>query len=232
MDLRAACIASLLACSGTAQAFTILPAAPTPQDMLVLEKPNDNEGSYTVSMAGNRITVALVRLPVYFPEPPPGNVDFAIGKLPAGTYTVEATIADTPTGPATSVGTATVTVAPRPGMSPIDDYTDLWWNPAESGWGLDFVQHPSGQAFATWFVYGADGTPIWYVVPGGQWQDGATFRGDVYATTGPNFGSFDSSRVTRTRVGDAGFYFGFGGMSAVITVDGKTVYRRLVRQSF
>lgn len=232
MALRALFLAALLACPGLAHAFTILPAAPTPQDMLVLEKPNDNEGSYTVSMAGNRITVAMVRLSVYFPEPPPGNVDFPIGKLPAGTYSVEATIAETPTAPPRSLGTATVTIAARPGISPIDDYTDLWWNPAESGWGLNFVQHPSGQAFATWFVYGADGMPVWYVVPGGQWLDAVTFKGDVYATTGPDIGAFDPSRVTRTRVGNATFSFGFGGMYAAITVDGNTVYRRLVRQSF
>lgn len=230
---RILCIAAFTAVSGLAHAFTVLPAAPTPQDMLVLEKPNDNEGSYSVSMAGNRITVALVRAEVYFPEPPPGNVDFMIGKLPPGTYTVEATIAETPTGPAVSLGTTTVTVTARTGIVPIDDYTDLWWNPAESGWGLNFVQHPSGQVFVTWFVYGADGAPIWYVVPGGTWLDAATFRGPVYATTGPDFGSFDASRVTRTLVGEATFGFGDDqAMLAVLTVNGKSVLKRLVRQSF
>jgi hypothetical protein len=232
MDVRALFAAALLACSSNVHAFTILPAAPTPQDMLVLEKPNDNEGSYTVSMTGSRITVAMVRLSSYFPEPPPGNIDFPIGKLPAGTYTVEATIAETPAGPAASLGTSTVTVAARAGISPVDDYTDLWWNPAESGWGLNFAQHPSGQAFATWFVYGADGLPLWYVVPGGKWLDGTTFQGDVYATTGPDIGAFDPARVTRTRVGNATFFFGLGGMAAVITVDGNTTNHRLVRQSF
>jgi len=27
---------------------------------------------------------------------------------------------------------------------PATDYTDMWWNPAESGWGLSFVQHTVG----------------------------------------------------------------------------------------
>lgn len=233
MTFRLLFIAALALASGLAQAaFTILPAAPTPQDMLVLEKPNDNEASYTVSMSGNRIVVALVRAGAYFPEPPPGNLDFPIGKLPPGTYTVEATIAETQTGPSVSLGTTSVTVHARAGIVPIDDYTDLWWNPAESGWGLNFVQHASGQVFATWFVYGVDGKPTWYVVPGGRWLDPATFRGDLYATTGPDFGLFDPSKVSRTRVGTATFSFGYGGMLVAWDANGATVLRRLVRQSF
>ena len=40
------------------------------------------------------------------------------------------------------------------------DVSDLWWNPAESGWGLQMVQE-SGFVFATLFIYGQDGRPTW-----------------------------------------------------------------------
>ena len=35
-----------------------------------------------------------------------------------------------------------------PARAPSCDYTDLWWNPAESGWGLNIVQHPTRNIFA------------------------------------------------------------------------------------
>ena len=41
------------------------------------------------------------------------------------------------------------------------DYTDLWWNSpdaSEDGWGVNVVQQ-GDIVFATFFIYGADGTP-------------------------------------------------------------------------
>ena len=40
--------------------------------------------------------------------------------------------------------------------------TDMWFNPAESGWGLNLI-HQGDTLFATLFVYGPDGQPRWYV---------------------------------------------------------------------
>ena len=34
------------------------------------------------------------------------------------------------------------------------NYQDLWWNPAESGWGVNFT-HQGDIIFATWFTYDA-----------------------------------------------------------------------------
>ena len=45
--------------------------------------------------------------------------------------------------------------------SPAFDYTDLWWNPAESGWGVSLTQQ-SNIIFAAWYTYDASGNPIWY----------------------------------------------------------------------
>ncbi len=42
------------------------------------------------------------------------------------------------------------------------DMSDLWWNPAESGWGIQFVQQRD-VIFATLYVYDASGAPVWYV---------------------------------------------------------------------
>ena len=41
------------------------------------------------------------------------------------------------------------------------DFTDIWWNAAESGWGINVAQR-SNIIFATLFVYGPDNTARWY----------------------------------------------------------------------
>ena len=72
------------------------------------------------------------------------------------------------------------------------DQSDLWWIPAESGWGIQFVQR-GAMIFATMFVYAANGTPTWYVAllkpPGAASEDAAkastlSWSGDLDATTG------------------------------------------------
>ena len=34
------------------------------------------------------------------------------------------------------------------------DYSDLWWNPSESGWGFNIIQHGTGVLFCVMFTYG------------------------------------------------------------------------------
>jgi len=48
------------------------------------------------------------------------------------------------------------------GSAPSVDYTDLWWNPDESGWGVALTQQ-YGLIAATWYSYDATGKAIWYV---------------------------------------------------------------------
>jgi len=111
------------------------------------------------------------------------------------------------------------------------DQSDLWWNPAESGWGIQLVQRGS-VIFATMFVYGASGTPAWYVATMNA-TGTLLWSGDLYATTGPWFGMvpFDAASVMPRKVGsmtwsapdvDAG--------TLTYTVDGVAVAKNLVRQ--
>ncbi|MFO1414323.1 MAG: hypothetical protein U1F10_10540 [Burkholderiales bacterium] len=70
--------------------------------------------------------------------------------------------------------------APQPAAAV--DWTDLWWNQNESGWGLNFVQ-ASDFVFATFFVYGPNNQPFWYT---GQMSVDANgvWSGPLYQTTG------------------------------------------------
>ncbi|MEO5695448.1 MAG: hypothetical protein ABIQ72_20090 [Usitatibacter sp.] len=123
----------------------------------------------------------------------------------------------------------------RPG-----NYADLWWNSAESGWGLAFNQQFS-TAFATWYVYDEAGKPLWIVMPEGRlgWETigniGAwNFFGDIYTTHGPNSGEpFDPAKVVVTRVGAASIAFETRD-KAWLTYEafGRNERRALTRQPF
>src|SRR2546423_11925274 len=68
------------------------------------------------------------------------------------------------------------------------DLTDLWWNPGESGWGMN-VAHQSNVLFLTFFLYGTDGKAGWFTATAdyaGQNAGGAlAFTGGLHSTEGP-----------------------------------------------
>ncbi len=113
------------------------------------------------------------------------------------------------------------------------DATDIWWNPNESGWGINMI-NTGDFIFATMFVYGADGKPTWFAagLEKGFYTSGPTFSGDLYATTGPYFGgSFDPDAVTRRKVGTMTFVLlGANDGSLTYSVDGQFVSRSVQRQ--
>jgi YVTN family beta-propeller protein len=83
------------------------------------------------------------------------------------------------------------------GPAPEVNFTDLWFNPDEPGWGLAITQQAS-VIFAAWYVYDNSGNPTWFVVPNCPVDStGNRCSGDVFRTTGPPLGTtFDSTRVT------------------------------------
>lgn len=96
---------------------------------------------------------------------------------------------------------------------PATNYTDMWWNPAESGWGISFAQHPSNQVFAVWYTYDPRETtssgrnkPLWFVVPGGTWTSPTRFTGTAYVTNGVPFNQ-SGSNSRNTAVGTLTFEF-------------------------
>ena len=79
--------------------------------------------------------------------------------------------------------------------------SDLWWDPSQSGWGLQMNQQGSF-VFATLYVYNQNNQATWYSANLTAQGQGA-YTGPLYASTGPYFGAgtFDPSQVTRTQVG-------------------------------
>ena len=138
-----------------------------------------------------------------------------------------------------TVGTQTQTrqIQRQPfGNAPPDwgaDYTDIWWNPAESGWGLTLAQH-GDNVFGVWFTYGTDGQPLFVVLPSVGFAAPNAFSGVLFTTTGPYYGepSFDASRVRVTAVGNASIVFNGRQGTFTSTVNGHTQVKTLLPQPF
>jgi len=80
-----------------------------------------------------------------------------------------------------------VSLCSRP-ASAISDYTDLWWTPAEPGWGVNFAQQGNA-LFATFYVYAIDGRSVWFTAQMSRDGSGDRFTGPLYRITGTFYGA-------------------------------------------
>jgi len=113
---------------------------------------------------------------------------------------------------------------------------DLWWNPAESGWGVN-ITHQEDTLFATLFTYAPNGQPMWYVMPDGEFTSSddtsATYSGALYRTTGPAFNTEPWTPINSAQVGTMSFRVTNGNSATMTyTVDGVTVVKQIQRQVF
>ena len=120
------------------------------------------------------------------------------------------------------------------------DQSDLWWLPAESGWGIQFVQR-GALIFATMFIYAANGTPTWYVAllkpPGVASENAAkaatlSWSGDLDATTGTGFANaWNPMAFNVTKVGTMTWTpTDATSGTLVYSVNGATVSKNIVRE--
>jgi hypothetical protein len=99
---------------------------------------------------------------------------------------------------------------------PATNYSDMWYLPAESGWGVSFLQHSgSNQVFAVWYTYDprepdpaspGNFRPMWIVMAGGAWTSPTTISGPVYILNGTPFSQSGSNRSIN-QVGTFAFSF-------------------------
>ncbi len=213
----------------------ILPSSPVAFDSVVarigaLNGCSIDESTIRIAQANNAIRVDVGSLSTCVPT---GGISFDVllGKLPTGSYSV------TVYQPANvAVATAQFDVAEKYGANPpshpLMDYTDHWWNPQESGWGMSIMQHPSDRLFAVWYVYDQNRQPTWYTLQPGSWLASNTYAGPVYKTTGPYFGgTFDPATVGIAQVGTATLKFSNQGTGeftySVEGVSGKKAISRM-----
>jgi hypothetical protein len=112
------------------------------------------------------------------------------------------------------------------------NYQDLWWNPAESGWGIN-VTHQDNTLFATLFTYDAGGRTLWLVMSNGVRQSDGSYLGDLFRTTGPVFNATPFTGVTVSTVGTMRLRFSDGNNGTLTyTYNGATVTKSITRQLF
>jgi hypothetical protein len=217
----------------------ILPAEPNSSDTILARLqltavPTFVGDSYRVDMIANRIRVilgandrGLNTIPVPFYA--------EIGRLPAGTYTVDAFDTDKATGNLVLLGSSssfTVTNGRVGKTSPFValNVADHWWNPTESGWGL-FIWHDRlDHLLAAWFTYGADNKPTWYTIQAGSWTSPYDYEGKIVQTTGPVFSAFAPGSAVQVQiVGTAKLSLGPDTGTFTYSLNGVTQTKSIVR---
>jgi YVTN family beta-propeller protein len=122
-------------------------------------------------------------------------------------------------------------------IAPFTDYSDFWFNPRESGWGLG-VTHQYGVMFLAWFVYDAAGQPVWYAASNcAVIASGNGCTGSVYRTSGPrgpvSGARYDPAPFTVKEAGTVSVSFSDPSSGMIsYTVDGVSGIKPLTRQSF
>ena len=115
------------------------------------------------------------------------------------------------------------------------NFSDQWWNPSESGWGISVLQQ-ADVLFIEIFVYGPDTKPTWFSAAA-YFQSGsgrALFVGDLYATSGPWFGGFFNPNAVGNRPVGTLQFDATSTDTATLTysVDGTVVVKSIERQAW
>lgn len=154
--------------------------------------------------------------------------------LGSGTYTITtAAAAVCRNAASTNVGFSVVYGCALPKtIAPATNYQGLWWNPAESGWGINFA-HQGDLIFATWYTYGTDGKPWWLIST--LKQSGSAFSGDVYTVSGQAFNSqpWLQSKMKSSMVGTMTLTFSSANKgSLTYTINGVAQTKAVEKQLF
>lgn len=198
-----------------------------------------------VKTVANAIQVQVNEAAACSPPGPPMDVDVRLGAYPEGTYNVElVSILRTLTGFEQFVRERLqFTVQPRADgpnrparRFPLADYTGLWWNDRESGWGLSIHQSARDTLVGALYVYDAQNRAQWFTIQPGAWTSSRRWEGPLYRTTGPHFAasSFDPSLVSVQAAGSAVLEFTTAPAPSrfTYTVDGVTTVKSITRMDF
>lgn len=108
---------------------------------------------------------------------------------------------------------------------------DLWYNPGEPGWGVNFT-HQGDTLFATLFTYDAGGRPLWLVMSKGD-KTSTGFSGPLYRMSGPVFNASPWVAATPTQVGTMSVTVRHGNAATLTySYNGVSVTKQIQRQVF
>ena len=225
-------LVALCGLAGAQATLQIIPASPRYQEPVYARIDSFGQCIYgaQVSMNGTVITIKddyVVDICAY-------SYDVELGRFPAGTYAVQLLL------PTADPLIAQFTVGARmaqtgfPGTVPAVNYSGMWWNASESGWGLSISQGSTNQVFAVWFMYDTAGLPTWYTLELGSWTSTglqSVYSGSIFRYTGPNFANtFDPNEVVGTMVGTGTLRFDSAGTGRLdYTIAGTSGSKKIAR---
>lgn len=208
----------LAAAQAPAQSWRIYPPVPTAGEPFVIQHEGatgngpDVVRSASVSVQGSNLTFSVDVEVVDFSAGGAYRASTLVPGLAAGQYQVVLQRRFNSTDvPAASLGTITVAAAQEPAQPRFRDLAGNWFDPAESGWGMNIVQGDSGSLFAVWLTYlpvfqgnivGGRQDGMWLVMSDGRWLTPTQFRGLLYATVGSSISRpFNRNDLVVTPVG-------------------------------
>lgn len=199
-----------------AQDARIVPADPLQFEHVSLRQTVDD-----CAFDPERVRVTLQDSVIHVEQPPkqcfaPGNpavVDIQLGAFPVGEYTVELHnggdgAADKPLRFVVG-GLVQPAVFPPPAV-PLENYSGIWWNASESGWGLSLHQGRLDALVGSIYVFDEGRDPVWYTLGAGRWETSTRWTGEVFHSQGPSWSatSFDRTQVKHEGVGTVTIDFG------------------------
>jgi len=112
-----------------------------------------------------------------------------------------------------------------------NDMTDIWYNAAQPGKGVQMV-HTGSFIFVTVYIYGQDQKPFWVTGELVRASGALEWAGPLYVTTGPYFGgTFNPAAVTSRQAGTMTFTFLTPETGTLdYSIDGVVVSESLKRQ--
>lgn len=112
------------------------------------------------------------------------------------------------------------------------DYSDLWWNSGESGWGMQ-INESAYFMFVTLFIYGSDGSAR-FATAQLTHQGNNIFSGPLYVTTGDAYSTvpFDPTHTVVQPAGTMAINFQSDKTAQMVYVlGGVQVMKNIERQS-
>ncbi|MDX2221011.1 MAG: hypothetical protein SF172_18500 [Burkholderiales bacterium] len=114
------------------------------------------------------------------------------------------------------------------------NYSDIWWNQTESGWGLA-LNHQDNILAGALYTFDSDGQPLFLILNGATRQPDGSYVGPLVRSRGPAFNTlpWPASQVQRTTVGSMRLNFlGSANLDISYTVNETPVNKSLTRLTY